>query len=130
MEGPRIDTHTFIQGKDDPSQSWQINYFTSLDVTNSWTQLAILALVVFAYGICIVYYVHTKKYVKPKTISQRHSKAWKAWDKNKVNFNYPHITRHNEFVGWENKSNAKEFEGCNFFCLFCYFKLPYFFLVG
>lgn len=117
MEGPHIDHHTFIQGKDDPSESWQINYFSSIDVTDAWTQLGLLAFVVFTYGFAITYYVHTKKFVKAKTKSQRHSKAWKAWDKNKVNFNYPHITRHNDFLGWEAKNNAKEFQG--FIYLYC-----------
>jgi hypothetical protein len=110
MEGPNIDHHTHIQGQDTGADGWSFQGY--LDVTDAWTQLACIVVVLFSYGILLVYYMHTKKFNKTKHgKSNRHSKAWKAWDKTTVNFNRPHITRHNDFLGWEKCDNREEFEG-------------------
>jgi len=108
-----VDKDLIVQGEDNVGKGWSFSKVAGLDLTDAWTQVLLLFLVVATYGSCILYYVHTKEW---KTIKKKpKSKAYWSWEKNEVSYNLPVVSRHNDFLGWGEKDHYKDFDGTVYF---------------
>lgn len=101
--------HLIVQGQDNSGYGWNFGQAFGFDLTDAWTQLAIVGAGMMLYGVFLIVYVTTKKFsTKP---SKPKSQAWHVWDRNEVSYRLPVVSRHNDFLGWNEREHYKDFDG-------------------
>merc|ERR1719499_12810 len=66
------------------------------------------------YGLFLIYYVTTKKFeYKPR---KPKSQAWHVWDKGTISHNLPVISKHEDWLGWQNGQHYQQFGGHIYLC--------------